>query len=373
MTGPVTVLAMLVLLTGCGTSQQHTLVAGSERVPITQRAIAAIMLTHLPEDTTTREAQYTDKSNPAGQIGAELRYRGGDGEDGDLVRATVTPGASGYSCEPSRCVELATEVKGATLQLRWAVGDPEQEPGVFGVLLQRPDEFTYVYQGGPLVTGDPRDLDMSVTVDDMVAVAEDPWLRLQTSTKAIEAGNELEDWRGGEPPSPRRLWVPQTGQGLILQFVNGAGTPDAWHDFEVSPYQDDFGPGTISGRVRRDATNETGAETVDILVSRQPPPWLRGNRCRGATYPGGCEVIDHRTFGRYVRLWTPTAAGEEGEVWTVQARSMETVAARFSGGSEVREKPTRWGDLYDSGVYFDPSRAWGFLADPLVFLYDLPQ
>lgn len=373
-----TMVAVLMATGGCADTsadpvEVHTLPALSERVPITHRAIAAVMLTHLPENTTTQEAQIAHEISPAGQVGAELRYRGGAGEDGDLVRATVTPGASANSCEPSRCVELATDVAGATLQLRWDVGDPEEEPGVVGVLLQRADEYTYVYQGGPLVTGDPRDLELSVTVEDMVAVAEDPWLRLRTSPAAITTGNELEVWGGGEPPTPRRLWVPQTGDGLVTQFANESPAPELWHDPEVSPYQEDFGPGTISGRVRRDPTNETGTETVDILVSRHPPPWLTGNTCRGATYPGSCKVLDDDTYGRYLRLWTPTGEGEVGEVWTVQVRATETVAARLSGGTDVTEKYSKWFDVYTSGVSFEPTRAWGFLADPQVFLYPLPR
>jgi hypothetical protein len=64
------------------------------------------------------------------------------------------------------------------------------------VLLQRDGEYAYVYQAGPTITGDPRDLDLTVGIDEMTDVVEDPWLRLETSPEAVEAGEQLEDWEG---------------------------------------------------------------------------------------------------------------------------------------------------------------------------------
>lgn len=186
------------LLVGC--AAPHELPPAADRVPITQRAIAAIALQHLPDDTTSRRAMYTDRTYPRGTLGADLRYGGGGEADGDLVRVGLAPGAPEIdSCKPSECAELETEVEGLTLTLRWQEEIPESDPGVVSVLAQRKVEHAYAYQAGHKITGDPRDLDLPISVDQMVAIVEDPWLRLETSPEAIEAGEELDDWEGGEP------------------------------------------------------------------------------------------------------------------------------------------------------------------------------
>lgn len=334
MTRTATVLAVLVLLTGCGTAQRPTLPAGSERVPITPRAIAAVMLNHLPDDTTTREGNYPDESDPAEQLGAELRYNGGPGEDGDLVRATVTPGVPDSSCEPSRCVELATEVEGATLELHWDVGDPEQEPGVVGVLLQRADEYTYLYQGGPLVTGDPRDLDLSVTVDDMVAIAEDPWLRLRTSPEAIKAGEDLDDWDGPEPPDPHAHdRVPNTDFGLVAVSAD-FGFNGSFADFATSPLKDDLGPGAIGGRMIRKAGSYDPAQgpvVIDVLAAPDPDAWRGADPCAG--WAGKCEVIapHNGQKGPLYLLWRPAEGGDPGVVWAATRRRDQVIAIQIVG------------------------------------------
>jgi hypothetical protein len=195
-----TLVPLLSFAAACGSDESapspHGLSPGEPRVPITERAIAAIMLDHLPGDTTDRAGQYITTTSPHGQIGAELRYNGGPGEDGDLVRATVTPGDPGVDCLPRWCAELETDVVGAVMQLRWDIGVPEEEPGAVGVMLQRAGEYTYVRQSGPMISGDPRELDLPVSIEEMVAVAEDAWLRLDTSTEAVRAGDALKGWNG---------------------------------------------------------------------------------------------------------------------------------------------------------------------------------
>jgi hypothetical protein len=52
---------------------------------------------------------------------------------------------------------------------------------------------------GGRVTGDPRDLDLPVGVDDLVAVAEDPRVDVTTSQEATDAGADLRFWRDAAP------------------------------------------------------------------------------------------------------------------------------------------------------------------------------
>src|ERR671910_836763 len=83
------------LLAACG---DETAADPGGDAPITQRAIAAVALEHLPDDTSRREATYTDEEEPSGALGADLRY-GGDGEsDGSLLRVFIAPD-SDFSCE----------------------------------------------------------------------------------------------------------------------------------------------------------------------------------------------------------------------------------------------------------------------------------
>jgi hypothetical protein len=85
------------------------------------------------------------------------------------------------------------------MTLQWELAEPEEDPGIVKIVLQRRDEYAVVVLTGPSITGDPRTLNLPVTIEDMVAILEDPDLRLETSPAAIEAGRILPDWAGGEP------------------------------------------------------------------------------------------------------------------------------------------------------------------------------
>jgi hypothetical protein len=188
--------AVLTLLVGCGPAQPHTVPGEGERVPITSRAIAAVMLDHLSSDTTTRQATWVDADDPTGMIGADLRYDGGAEDDGDLVRVALAPGQFDGECERSRCAMLDTDIENATLRLEWATAVPGEDPGAVWVVLQRDHEYLYVYESGPRITKDPRELHLPISVEELVSVAEDPWLCLRTSPDAIEAGTQVDHWQG---------------------------------------------------------------------------------------------------------------------------------------------------------------------------------
>ncbi|CUR57598.1 exported hypothetical protein [metagenome] len=374
----VATLAGVLVVAGCASpdsdpSADHTLPPSSERVPLSFRAVGAIAVAHLPEASSVEATYQEPREIRAGRIAADLRLRPGPAEDGELVRVMIAPRFPALRCtKVMPCADLPSS-GGAAVQLAWEREAPEEDPGYVVVRVSRPHEVAFVLYAGPAITGDPRKLELPVSIDRLVALATDPWLRLRTAPEAITAGDELTDWGGGEPPTPRRDWVPQTGDGLMRQFARGQGGADRWHDPEVSPYQDEFGAGTISGRLTRDATNESGVETVDLLVSKQPLPWLQGNTCRGSTYPGKCSLLKKSPFGPYLTLWTPTTADDPGEAWTIQVRPDETVAARLTGATKVTEKPAAWGGVYGSETFFEPTPAWGFLADPQIFLFPLPD
>lgn len=192
--GTATLLApLLVGLVACG-SQTDDRASTAERVPITPRAVAAIALDHLPGETSSREEMYTDGRDARGTVGADFQYGGTGRDDGDLVRVALAPGERNLDCVNSHCADLATDVEGADVVLVWEEIVPEEDPGIVTVLLYRDGEKSWVYQAGPTITGDPRRLDLPVTVEDMVEIVEDPRLRLETTPEAITAGRDLADW-----------------------------------------------------------------------------------------------------------------------------------------------------------------------------------
>lgn len=167
-----------------------------QAVAITQRAIAAVALDHAPADTTSRGATYTDDTDPPGLMGADLRY-GGDGEsDGDLLRVTVGPRTTGDLCAGYAEGCERGKVAGGTLYLVWEQEVPEEDPGFVVVVFQHGDEEVRAMTAGEVLTGDPRELDLTIPVVTLEEIAQDPRLTLLTSPEVVAAGDRLEGWRG---------------------------------------------------------------------------------------------------------------------------------------------------------------------------------
>lgn len=175
-----------------------------ERVPITARATAAIALEYLPTDTSSRRGADGDDLD-SDQDGAvvHLRYGGEPGDDGsgDLVEVIVAE-KSDHSdpCDDDGwsdgCAQLDSE-DGTDLYLTWQEEEPEEDPGIVYVIAQRDGELTTVMQAGEVITGDPREQDLAVSVDEMVELVQDERLRVRTSKETVEAGEKVTDWDGG--------------------------------------------------------------------------------------------------------------------------------------------------------------------------------
>lgn len=339
------VLALLLALAGCGEEPlDEELPPEGERVPITQRAIAAVALEHLPDDTTSRQAAYTEGVDPAHSLGADLRY-GGDGEyDGDLVQVFISDSAdSAASCEQdSGCVELKAD-DGSPMILAWQKVAPEEDPGYVAIAVDHKGEWTSVGYSGPEITGDPRKLDLPISVETLTAVAQDPRLRLRTSPSAVAAGEELDDWEGGEPDPEAWDVVPSTDRALAAAYLSTRGGYGNYSLIEPSPLKDEFGAGALGARLHRDGLGADPA-VIDILATPEPPAWLAGDPCAGDRFRGHCAMYDDKVEvpefdppamppakGPVYLMWTPTAPGVSGEVWAVQRRAEELVAYRQSG------------------------------------------
>ena len=81
--------------------------------------------------------------------------------------------------------------------LFWERATPEEDPGVVYLLASRADTDVLMFLSGPSITADPRELDLNVSVVDLLAVAEDPRVDLTTSREAVGAGRELGYWTTG--------------------------------------------------------------------------------------------------------------------------------------------------------------------------------
>jgi len=164
----------------------------SELVPATDGALAAVALEHVDATPSRSDPLHRpeDFGGP-GTIGADIRF-GSDGEyDGDLLRLVASPSPA----EHANCADLSPceriETDRGTVLLSWVEEAPEEDPGAVSVLLPLGDTYLRVYQAGQKITGDPRDLDLPISVDDMIAVITDPRYGLLTTDEMVDEGERL--------------------------------------------------------------------------------------------------------------------------------------------------------------------------------------
>lgn len=313
-----------VLLAGCG--DEAAPLDGDGDVPITQRAIAAMTLEHAPEDTTSREATYTDRQDPDGALGADLRYDG-DGEyDGDLLRVFVAPRQSENPCgddEEGRCD--SREVDGGTLTLAWDVVEPEEDPGYVSVVLQRDEETVSVLWAGDTIEGDPRDQELRIPVETLEEIAQDERISLTTSRAVVDAGEELDAWEGGEPDPHAHDRVPSTDEAIGKAYWMHTGGYSSYHDLRPSPLREELGPDAVGARFERESWGrDYPALTVDVLAGARPD-WLGEDVCATPRFAGHCMEASR---GRHL-AWVPGPSGT-GEVWAIGERPDELVAIRYA-------------------------------------------
>ncbi|MFJ9390124.1 hypothetical protein ACIRON_14965 [Nocardioides sp. NPDC101246] len=323
------------LVSGCSSEAVDT---GGAPGPITHRAVAAVALEHLPTETSSRAASYTDESTPPEQVSVDLRY-GADGEyDGDLV--TVAVSAQPLEEDACRgelgqhCVDLPTEVKSAEMQLRWTEEEPEEDPGGVGVVLVREGgETASIGYSGPTITGDPRKLDMPISVERLVAVVEDPRLRYQATSSTLALGEELEDWEGGEPDPDAYELVRNTDHGIAQAYVGGRGGYGYYQGVIRSPLRERFGPEAIGGRLlQRSSPGFTGMPDadIDVLAAPSPPAWMTREPCSAPTLRRHCVTTKGKR-GPLVFAWQPAKGDDVGWAWMISMREKEVVAVRYQG------------------------------------------
>jgi hypothetical protein len=327
----VVVLAGLVLAAGCGTDDDRPS-GSSGDVPITQRAIAAVALEHLPDDTTSRRATSTTPvDDPKGSLGADLRY-GGDAEtQGDRVRVFISPEIETDDVCPDEILDGCIEqpVDGGTLVITWQEEEPEEDPGFVAVTFRRADVTISTGWSGDAITGDPREQDLKISVRAMEDLVQDDRLGLTTSQATIDAGEALDDWEGGGPDPNATLdpRTPSTDDSLVNAYWSAHGGHDAFSDRRPLPMTKQLGLVRTGGRFTAAENPDQPERTIDVVVAIRPPPWMADDPCASKRLAGHCVA---ESKGRYF-AWVPGAPGAGGEVWMFTVRDDVFVAVHTSG------------------------------------------
>lgn len=291
--------------------------AGStERAGLTARAVAAVMLDHLPDDTDKRVATIVSERSPEGLVGAEFWYPPADRGLALHVTTSVRRGGDAYDagCGRANCVEL-----GKDTVLIWQDHSIE-DSGIVQVKNRRGDEVVTVLVLGPEITGDPREMDLALDVDVLSGLAQDPRLQLTTTRAAVEAGARVRDWAGGEVDPEQLAIVPNNDRTVVMSWTTGYGDR-RW--LGPSPYKKLLGPHAVGGRAQVHPV-PFGEVVIDALAAPEPPDWL-GNACRPAGYR--CDQVEGLTF-----IWRPAHGGDRGDafVWLVR-KGGETVGYHIRG------------------------------------------
>ena len=191
--------AVLLSLAACGTGTTvgDDLPPEGGDVRTTSRALAAVVAEHTGRPSSaTRDTDAAEELGKDG-VGVELRYSNHDQQsDGDMLVVAVGTGLdeSYLSCDRAPewlagCVEMDGGV------VRWEGDAPEEDPGDVYVIEPKEKGAVLMFYAGPRILKDPRDLDLPISVDDLLAIAKDPRVDVTTSQAAVDAGEDLDYWR----------------------------------------------------------------------------------------------------------------------------------------------------------------------------------
>ena len=173
--------AMTVLLTGL-TALSLVVMAGcedDERVPATPESLAAVALEHADVDPTLVEG-----SSDGDGISASIEFD--DGQQRLRVGATDRePDATDQDCDDrGTCDVIST--RAGDVELYWEDEEPEEDPGIVIVSFRPTTSENFAYYAGDAIARDPRDLDLGIDVDEMVAIVTDHRFGISTTTEMTE-------------------------------------------------------------------------------------------------------------------------------------------------------------------------------------------
>ena len=300
--------------------------------PLTAPRLAWLVDEHLQGDAASAEPTY-DTSRRLGRaaVAVDLRFRPSWTEDGDLVRVFVAdwhaPELADYRSDLG-CAEGAQRcavVDGVTM--RWEEMAPE-DPGDVTVLRRDGDRAVFALCVGPDVVGDPRELDLPVSVDDLVALVTDPRLAFLTTGEVVDEGSRFEVY--DDPSTPGRdlpdpeLTEPTIDAALALL----AQDHTAWQADSGRPDVEVEQPGV--GAVL-DFPAQGGWEPTTVRVSLTRVAARPGDQALRRI--AGCdgEADGCGAAGSAMVAWTLAAGDDPGTTTVVAWRAGALFEAAWSG------------------------------------------
>lgn len=184
------------VLTSCG-NREDADESESHHVPVTDRALAVLAAEHLgvPARAQVEEDPYGLQHPLAA---ASVRYPV-PSEDGDQVVVQVGTDLDPQldtACEPVHPRGGCFTVDGA--QVSWWEHIPQEDPGGIGIVAPRGDGvLVLVTYAGTAITGDPRDLELSVPLEGLISLAGDARIDRTTTQAAVEGGERIDYWTFG--------------------------------------------------------------------------------------------------------------------------------------------------------------------------------
>ena len=167
--------------------------SGGRDEPITARALAVVMDDHTGTPSEAGEETDMEETGPHLVAAARMSHRG----DGP---GSLSMGVGRDLDLPADCADvlemfgLATCAAVDSGLLYWEVESPGEDPGVVYLQVAKGRTDVLFFYSGPSITGDPRDVDMPVSVTDMQSIAADPRVDVTTSEETVEAGEAIDYW-----------------------------------------------------------------------------------------------------------------------------------------------------------------------------------
>jgi hypothetical protein len=184
--------------TGSGSNDRAATDPRGGDEPLTPRALAAVVAQHTGEPSSATVGTDLEELGKRVVAAVELRYPDADDGQSDGAQLTVGVGRGFERFAPGCRALLDQGLTGCKETgyglLFWEGATPEEDPGVVYLLASKGRTDVLLFSSGKAVTGDPRDLDLPVSVDEMAAIASDPRVDVTTSRSAIQAGEELGFW-----------------------------------------------------------------------------------------------------------------------------------------------------------------------------------
>lgn len=194
--------ALGLVAAGCGRETASDSVDTSDWVEVTPEAIANIVADHTDLDIVSIEGGDPRRT---GGVGVSIDFTFSDVQRGDEVEGSISLGVADAANqeapedeEPcprplSECADLDTPE--GTVRLGWQTEAIESDPGLIIMDFETDGVVKSLYYYAEAITDDPRRLDLTVDVDQMVAILTDPRFGLTTPPELVSADASTEPGR----------------------------------------------------------------------------------------------------------------------------------------------------------------------------------